>query len=188
MKVISLCVALVPVSAYADSIAPYLYSTVFSNIISVITPNFDSSAGFKAVLFKQGEVVSLYIYEAPFARRPTAYAPRVTYSGGQLGSIPWLAFADNGALFVYNENRAAGRIRWTSKLTIQRLNGDYVVTAFDYGAYDTLDLEYNHSCNFDFASGEASINALPIETPNIVAPVPIIEWHENIVADCLNSA
>jgi hypothetical protein len=188
MKVITLCLALVPVSANAESVAPYLLSSDISNIISVITPNFESSAGFKAVLLKQGEVVSLYIYEAPFARRPTAYAPRVTYSGDRLGSIPWLAFADNGALFVYNENRAAGRIRWTSKLTIQKLNGDYVVSAFDFGAYDTLDLEYAYSCNFDFVAGEATINALPIEVPINMAPIPIREWQESIVADCLNRA
>ena len=184
MKYILIILSLLPFAAHAESIAPWPMSARIQNIISAVGMNWNSSGNFKAVLVRQNEYAALYIYRGPFDQTPLVYAPHAAITGDYWASIPWLEFDEGGALLLHSENRSHGRNKWESTLTIIEQNNRFIVSAYTYSSYDSLNPDDQTDCNIDLLTQTMTVNNKPVEPFPLPLEVEIEDWTETLSGSC----
>ncbi len=184
MKILPSLVALLPATGMAESVVPWPMETRIQNIISAVGPGWNANARFKAVLIREYEFAALYIFRGPYDPQPLAYAPRVAITGERWGAVPWLEFDGSGALLVHSENRAFGRNKWDSTLTIIERNGRFIVSAFHGTGYDSLNPDDYFDCTIDMLAQTVTLNDKPITPFPLPAEIHIRYWSEDMEDVC----
>ncbi len=184
MKHLLALFALLPAMGLAESVAPWPVDTRIRNIISAVGPNWNGSANFKAVLIREGEFAALYIFRGPYDQRPLVYAPQAAITGDYWATIPWLAFDESGALLLHSENRAIGRNKWDSTLTIIERNDRFIVSAFSRSSYDSLNPENYTDCSIDLLNRVLTVNEAVITPYPLPAEIRVKDWSEDMEEAC----
>lgn len=181
MKYISLILVLLPAVAQAG---PLPHSIHLDDVISAVGPNWNSSASFKAVLVREFDDASLYLFHDPFDQTPAAIAPAIAFTGGMWGQIPWLEFDDSGALLVFSENMSVGRNRWQEMVVIERRAQGFFITEYGYNAYDTLNLDNSLDCAIDYENATVTLNGTLLHIDERMTLVPLKNWGPELHAAC----
>jgi len=188
MKRIFALLALLPTAGMAESVAPWSVETRIQDIISAVGPNWNVNATFKAVLLRERDFAALYIYRGPFDLRPLAYAPHAAITGERWGAVPWLEFNEGGALLLHSENRAFGRNKWDSTLTIIERDGRFIVSAFSRSSYDSLNPDDYTDCEIDMLGQTMTVNGKSVTPFPLPAVLHIRYWSEDIEDVCYREA
>lgn len=178
MKPMLMLLTLLPAAGMAESVAPWSVNTRIENIISAVGPNWNGNASYKAVLIREGEFAALYIFRGPYDERPLAYAPQAAITGEYWASIPWLEFDESGALLLRSENRAFGRNKWESLLTIIERHDRFIVSAFSRSSYDSLNPDDYTDCEIDMLGQTLTINGEAITPYPLPAQINAKLWSE----------
>ena len=176
--------ALLPTAGMAESVAPWSVDTRIQDVISAVGPNWNVNATFKAVLLRERDFAALYIYRGPFDLRPLAYAPHAAITGEHWGAVPWLEFNEGGALLLHSENRAFGRNKWDSTLTIIERDGRFIVSAFHLSGYDSLNPNDYFDCTIDMLAQTITLNDKPITPFPLPTEIHIQYWSEEMEDVC----
>ena len=185
MKIAAVFVVLLPCVGLAD---PLPSAVNMADIIAAVAPNWNSAGAFKAVLVRDPDDASLYLFDDPFDEIPAAVLPQIVFSGSMWGQIPWLEFDEGGALLVNSENMSVGRNRWQQTITIKRQNSGYFVTGYSYSAYDALDLDYSLDCTIDFETGSANRDGEILIMHENIPPVPVESWGGSYFRGCFQES
>ena len=180
MKSIVFYLALLPTIGFPDPVAPI----DLKNVISAVGPSWNTAGNYKAVLVREDEYAALYIFRGPFDEEPLVYAPYAAITGPYWGMVPWLEFNKGGTLILHSENRAFGRHKWESTLSINERNGTFFVSAYSLSSYDSLDPYSFLDCNIDILAQKAVLNTIDITPYPLPTDVLIEDWSEVLGAVC----
>ena len=184
MKIANFAILLLPTVTVAESIAPYPISTRIQDIISAVGPSWNTAGSYKAVLVREGEYAALYIFRGPYDQAPLLYAPEITLTGAYWGTVPWLEFDEGGTLLLHSENRAFGRNKWETTLSIDERNGRFMVSSFNLNSYDSLNPDTYTDCSIDMNAQRLSINGHKIEPFPFPLEVTVQEWNGSFEGAC----
>ncbi|MCF6272507.1 MAG: hypothetical protein L3J37_04835 [Rhodobacteraceae bacterium] len=182
MRLATLLFALFPMVAQGQSDTPPV-NTRISDVVSAVGPGWNASAFYKAILLRERDFVSLLIFQDPFDDIPEVYAPEIAFTGILRGMVPWLEFAEDGALLLRSENRAIGRNKWERTLTIIERDNRFIISAFSLSSYDFLDLRKYTNCTIDMLAGTMQVNEKPVSPFPLPNEILLVDWseaHENL--------
>ena len=184
MKRILALLALLPAAGIAESVPPWSVNSRIQNIISAVGPNWNGNANYKAVLIREGEFGALYIFRGPYDQQPLTYAPHAAITGEYWGAVPWLEFDESGALLLHSENRAHGRNKWESTLTIIERNDRFIVSAFSRSSYDSLNPDDYSDCTIDMLGQALTVNGQAVMPFPLPARINVQYWSEEYEDAC----
>lgn len=69
---------------------------------------------------------------------------------------------ENGRLVIVQHNESIGRWRWERRLEVAFIDGEYVITRFQYAGRDTILTRLFENCDFDLLRGVGFKNGKPV--------------------------
>lgn len=184
MKFGVILLALLATPPMAEPNTPPSNSILIRNVISAVGPSWNTAGNYKAVLMREGEYAALYIFRGPYDEAPMVYAPHAAVTGDYWATIPWLEFDEGGTLLLHSENRAYGRNKWESTLSIVERNNKFIVSSYNLSAYNSLNPDNFTDCTINMLTRKLIVNEIEITPFPLPAEVQLKDWSEGLEGVC----